>query len=126
MIDNKPKELSQIQEAERMYCGERLSARIIAAKINCNIKTIYKWRDKYNWGKNGILFTSEEIYTILQDICLIKDNDLRVSLNNRFTQNKYRYFSQTDIINILSDICLIKDDSLRTRLAERIKSNQPK
>lgn len=32
-MDNKPKELSQIQEAERMYCGERLSARIIATKI---------------------------------------------------------------------------------------------
>lgn len=125
-MNNRPKELSQIQDAERMYCSERLSARIIADKINCNIKTIYKWRDKYNWGKNGILFTDEETNTILQDICLIKENDLRFSLTQKFTQNRYRYYTQTDVITILSDICLIKEDSLRIRLVERIKANQPK
>jgi transposase len=44
--------------AEMLYVEKGLTPQAIADELGRNIKTIYAWRDKYNWDTTKDLFTS--------------------------------------------------------------------
>ena len=60
-VENKAKkEVSQteIKYAESLYVEKGVSPQAIALELDRNIKTIYSWRDKYNWEETKELFES--------------------------------------------------------------------
>jgi len=54
------KEVSQaeMKYAESLYVEKGVSPQAIALELDRNIKTIYSWRDKYNWDETKNLFES--------------------------------------------------------------------
>lgn len=68
-------------EAKRLYCELELSAKIIADKLQCNIKSIYAWRDKYGWQRHSstcvIRLSRKEYKDLVTDVNKIADEALR-------------------------------------------------
>lgn len=48
----------EIGFAEYLYTEKNVSPQAIAEELGRNIKTIYDWRDKYNWDETKNLFTT--------------------------------------------------------------------
>lgn len=49
---------SEIKHAEWLYVEKGISPQAIADELERNIKTIYEWRDKYEWDDTKDLFTT--------------------------------------------------------------------
>lgn len=49
---------TEIKYAETLYVEKGLSPQALAEELGRNIKTIYAWRDKYNWDATRELFQS--------------------------------------------------------------------
>lgn len=54
----KPRQASpgEINYAESLYCEKGMSPESISEELKRDIKTIYAWRDKYNWNDIRALF----------------------------------------------------------------------
>ncbi len=46
----------EINYAESLYCEKGMAPESIAEELKRDIKTIYAWRDKYNWNDTRALF----------------------------------------------------------------------
>jgi len=61
-VDKKPKKKevspAETKYAESLYVEKGVSPQAIALELDRNIKTIYSWRDKYNWDDTKELFES--------------------------------------------------------------------
>lgn len=49
---------AEIKYAETLYVEKGVNPKAIALELDRNIKTIYSWRDKYNWDDTKDLFES--------------------------------------------------------------------
>jgi len=49
---------AEMKYAESLYVEKGVSPQAIALELDRNIKTIYSWRDKYNWDDTKELFES--------------------------------------------------------------------
>lgn len=72
---------TRINEAERLYCELELSAPKIAKQLQCNIKSVYTWRDKYGWQRNSstcvIRLSRSNYKALISDVNKIPDETLR-------------------------------------------------
>lgn len=57
-LQKKEVSITEIKYAESLYVEKGISPQAIAIEIDRNIKTIYAWRDKYNWDETKELFES--------------------------------------------------------------------
>ena len=77
---------AEIKYAEMLYVEKGISPQSIADEINRNLKTIYAWRDKFNWDETKELFQSGPIELkkmLLQEAVRITKGEARKDENGK-------------------------------------------
>ncbi len=112
----------RIRNAEEMYCSEGLSPQKIANKLQCDVKTVYSWKNKYHWikaGLNRLNLTNTKFENLLTDANLIDDDKIRYSIVEKLL--KSRWYTQSEIQALFVEIARIKDETKRMNIFSQVK-----
>lgn len=96
--------LHLLHEAEKLYSIENLTPEIIAEKLNISRRTVFNWKNKYNWDNHIVRikdfskqFTGD-IYNVGVKL-LTKLND---NIDNNRILNKHEICALENVIKIIN------------------------
>ena len=95
--------LHLLHKAEKLYCVENLSPKIIAEKLNISRRTIFNWKKKYKWDNHIVRIKdfskqfADDIYNIGTKL-LTKLND---DIDNNRILNKHEICALENIIKFI-------------------------
>ena len=96
--------LHLLHKAEKLYCVENLSPKIIAEKLNISRRTIFNWKKKYKWDNHIVRmkdFSNQfagDIYNVGVKL-LAKLND---DIDNNRILNKHEICALENVIKIIN------------------------
>lgn len=119
---------AEIKYAETLYVEKGISPQAIADEIGKNIKTIYAWRDKFNWDDTRDLFQSGPIELkkmLLQEAVRITKGEVRTDENGKEIKGidadslskvmkAYDYMSKKLSVQIFRDVFVEFDNWMTT------------
>ena len=100
---------TEIKYAETLYVEKGISPQAIAVELGRNIKTIYAWRDKFNWEETKALFDSGPIELkkrIMQEAMNLSKGDKPTIAADAFSKimKAYDYMSQRIAPEVIRDV----------------------
>jgi len=115
------KEVSQteIKYAENLYVEKGIAPQSIADELSRNIKTIYAWRDKFNWDETKDLFESGPIELkkrIMEEAIKLSKGDKPLIVADAFSKimKAYDYMSQKVGPEVIRDVFVEFDNFMVT------------
>lgn len=109
--------LQLLHVAEKLYCVENLSPKIIAEKLNISRRTVFNWKKKYKWDNHIVRIKdfskqfADDIYNVGVKL-LTKLND---DIDNNRILNKHEICALENIIKII-----YKEEKERTKDLDNI------
>ncbi len=112
--------LHLLHDAEKLYCVENLSPKMIAEKLNISRRTIFNWKKKYKWDNHIVKikdFSKQfagDIYNIGAKLLAKLNDDID---NNQQTPQSELY----SLMNILKNLPQVKlnTDSPKIKLEKQ-------
>ena len=112
--------LHLLHDAEKLYCVENLSPKMIAEKLNISRRTIFNWKKKYKWDNHIVKikdFSKQfagDIYNIGAKLLAKLTDDIA---NNQQTPQSELY----SLMNILKNLPQVKlnTDSPKIKLEKQ-------
>lgn len=100
---------TEIKYAETLYVEKGISPQAIAVELGRNIKTIYAWRNKFNWEETKTLFDSGPIELkkrIMQEAMNLSKGDKPTIAADAFSKimKAYDYMSQRIAPEVIRDV----------------------
>lgn len=110
---------TEIKYAETLYVEKGLAPQAIAAELDRNIKTIYSWRDKFNWDETKDLFESGPIELkkrILTEAINLSKGEKPTIAADAFSKimKAYDYMSQRIAPEVIRDVFVELDNFMVT------------
>ena len=96
--------LQLLHVAEKLYCVENLSPKIIAEKLNISRRTVFNWKKKYKWDNHIVRIKdfskqfADDIYNVGVKL-LTKLND---DIDNNRILNKHEICALENVIKIIN------------------------
>lgn len=96
--------LHLLHKAEKLYCVENLSPKIIAEKLNISRRTIFNWKKKYKWDNHIVRIKdfskqfADDIYNIGTKLL----TKLNADIDNNRIFNKHEICALENIIKIIN------------------------
>ena len=96
--------LHLLHKAEKLYCVENLSPKIIAEKLNISRRTIFNWKKKYKWDSHIVRIKdfskqfADDIYNVGTKLL----TKLNADIDNNRILNKHEICALENIIKIIN------------------------
>jgi len=109
----------EIKYAESLYVEKGINPQAIADELGRNIKTIYAWRDKFNWDATRDLFESGPIELkkkILQEAIKLSNGEKSTIDADSFSKvmKAYDYMSKRTSPEVIRDVFVEFDNYMVT------------
>lgn len=96
--------LHLLQKAEKLYCVENLTPKMVAEKLNISRRTVFNWKKKYKWDNHIIRikdFSNQftcDIYNVGTKLLMKLGDDI----DNKRNFNKYEICALENLIKIVN------------------------
>lgn len=126
--------LNLYNDAEKLFLYDRLSPDEISEKLQISRRTVYYWKNKFNWDKKlSQVLTNRQIFSIeLQDFVKLLMKNIIETIENKGPTNQAILYSLVKLLNQMPELqknenfvqSIIKPKSKETEKQKQAKMSE--